>query len=338
MIYHKVDAVFNTIKAAMKEKHILYVFGAPGMGKTAAVRYYFRRKSCRLFSAENGYLEEMPSIEALTEEFLVFDDISLITDPESQQYIKQVIGERKQKIVLLSRASVPEWLALTAAKYSFRLQDDKLLRLDDTLLKELFKKQCSLSIDEEKLAEIRSACWDNTLMFIFLLAYANEDGVSAEMLNKARLGMYDYLNCAVYDRLDEQLRQLLVAVAGLDRFTCRTVELLTGDGRPRALILRLLRFGGILSIEKENSYSLTPMCRDYLRWKQEIVADAGEIRYFYERAALACELEESFGEALEYYTKSDKLGGGGVPQGSFAQACRTVSGYRELPRSGAVLR
>ncbi len=99
MVYHKVEEVFNAIKAAMKEKRILYILGATGMGKTAAVRYYFRRKSYRLFSAENGYLEEMPNPETLTEEFLVFDDISLIADLESQQYIKQVIGDRKQKIV-----------------------------------------------------------------------------------------------------------------------------------------------------------------------------------------------------------------------------------------------
>lgn len=51
MNYIKVEAIQSKLKAASRNNQILYICGSVGMGKTAAVEYYFRRKPHVIFPA-----------------------------------------------------------------------------------------------------------------------------------------------------------------------------------------------------------------------------------------------------------------------------------------------
>lgn len=63
--YVKVEKIYNKIKQAETQNQPLYVCGPLGLGKTAAVKYYYRNKKVKWLSGETGFLSDMPDISQI---------------------------------------------------------------------------------------------------------------------------------------------------------------------------------------------------------------------------------------------------------------------------------
>ncbi|MCC6094003.1 MAG: hypothetical protein LIV24_03115 [Eubacterium sp.] len=174
MSYIKVEAIQRKLRQVAKSGKVLYISGSVGMGKTAAVEYYFRRKSCRMLSGMKGYFEEMPDYKDIEENAIFFDDISEITDIDSENYVREILDDNTDKmIVLAGRGQVPEWLTPYAIQMNFEFADNSDLQFTKENLKELFIGVDSsiLEDDGDFLLRLGMACSQNTLMYVLIERY-----------------------------------------------------------------------------------------------------------------------------------------------------------------------
>lgn len=103
----KIQTIYQKLRQAEKENRTIYIGGAVGYGKTAAVNYFYRNKPVRRLSGKIGCFAEMPKAKDITEQIILFDDISWVTDPDSRDYIRKMATESEKHILLIGRSALP---------------------------------------------------------------------------------------------------------------------------------------------------------------------------------------------------------------------------------------
>ena len=91
MYYIPAASVSKKLRQAGKAQEVLYIQGGIGIGKTAAVRNYVKRRRAVWFDGESGYLDKMPEEELFGDEIVIVDNISCIRDYPSMDYIRQIV-------------------------------------------------------------------------------------------------------------------------------------------------------------------------------------------------------------------------------------------------------
>ena len=108
--YIKVDGIYERLSEARKTGRPIYIHSPTGIGKTAAVRYFYRNKKALWLGEADGKLTAMPPEEKISEDTVIFDDISFLTDSASQQYISGIIKSGRKHAVILGRPVMPVFL------------------------------------------------------------------------------------------------------------------------------------------------------------------------------------------------------------------------------------
>ena len=108
--YIKIDGIYQLLSEAHKTGRPIYIHSPTGVGKTAAVRYFYRNKKVLWLGEADGKLTAMPPEERIAEDTVIFDDVSFLDDSASQQYITSMIRNGRKHAVILGRPVLPVFL------------------------------------------------------------------------------------------------------------------------------------------------------------------------------------------------------------------------------------
>lgn len=103
--YIKIDGIYQLLSEAHKTGRPIYIHSPTGVGKTAAVRYFYRNKKVLWLGEADGKLTAMPPEERIAEDTVIFDDVSFLDDSASQQYITSMIRNGRKHAVILGALS-----------------------------------------------------------------------------------------------------------------------------------------------------------------------------------------------------------------------------------------
>ncbi|WP_167957552.1 LuxR C-terminal-related transcriptional regulator [Anaerosporobacter faecicola] len=299
--YIKVSAIYKKLKEAENSHRVIYISGAVGFGKTAAVGYYLRKKTYLLLSGSSGSLSEMPDMKEIAQKTIVIDDISWITDPYSKEYIRNIIRKSRKQIILIGRSKVPSWLQVTSVENHFLLADERDLAFTNTEMK-TFLESRGIELPQEQTKQIMEDVLGHPLSMIFVASHlAGGELYNQVILEATRLDLFHYYDIAFYDKWDEEMRQVLLALCQYETFTVEMAETITGNNRIPLLFEKAMEVGTFLTKLDEKNYMYRKPLRLYLKWKQNMVYSEKEKKENYERAALYYQLHNHIEDALYCY-------------------------------------
>lgn len=309
--YVKVSGIYKKLKEAEDNQKVLYISGAAGYGKSSAVEYFYRKKAHLNLNGLEGYLKERPKPEEINQKIIIVDDISWIVDVDSREYIEQLIRNRKQygkHIILLGRSRLPSWLRLSALDESFLFAGEPDLECTRDEAKKLLDNY-RIKMEEKDLDELMAESKGHPLCIRYTAYHMSNMGKNhydESVRQEVRIDMFHYFDRVVYDRWNNEMRTVLLALCQYPSFTVEMAELVTGNTRIPILFEAASSVGTFFIKADDNTYSYRPMLRFFFQWKQSILWKKSQISENFERAALYYELHDSIEMALFYYQKAGK--------------------------------
>lgn len=306
--YVKIDKIYQKIKQAQNNQQILYITAPVGIGKTEAVKYFYRKKPVLWLSGENGYLSQMPQYSQIKQETVVIDDLSFINDNESKKYIIQLIGKKKKHIVMMGRAKLPEWLKKSCLENQFFMTDYSNLLMNNMETEKLLSNY-KVNPDKDTIHMIREDTMGHAL-FIVMIAYRMQDNrtYTKSIREAARIDTYQYYHKNLYERWPTELGELLTELANFEVFTVELAEMISGNCNAFALLNMAMSLGNFLIVHEDGSYEMWKRLREYLLYRQSLDKDMERENEIFSRAALYYEMHEQIDQALFYFKKANKEG------------------------------
>ncbi|MGN0361532.1 MAG: LuxR C-terminal-related transcriptional regulator [Bilifractor sp.] len=278
------------------------------MGKTAAVEYYFRRKSCRTLSGMKGYFDAMPDYKDIQENAIFFDDISEITDIDSENYVREILDDNTDKmIVLAGRGRVPEWLSPYSIQMNFEFADNSDLQFTKENLEELFKEDDSGLLEDDCgfLLRLGKTYSNNTLMYILIRRNMEKGEPYTDQVRiLAEKSIFQYMNRVFFERKPRDIQGAILSLCHFSSFSTEMAKVITGNGMIDELFNRMQERGDFIGIVDATHYRINDFYRKYLLWKSEVTYSDAQIEKIYERAALFYEMSGDSIHALECYRKA----------------------------------
>lgn len=304
LTYVKVAAIYRKLKDSEDRKCPIYISGAVGFGKTSAVEYYYRRKAHLVLSGDNGSLEHMPEPSSISKDVVVIDGVSWITDSNSMNYIIDLLSSYEGHIVLIGRSTVPGWLRLASVEHRFMYADERDLALSLEETKTVLERY-DVDIPEDQINKMHKTCIGNPLATIYCAYHMRGVNMySPAIWEAARLDLFHYYDRAFYEKWDEEMCEMLLALCQYDTFTIEMAMMITGNNRIPILFEMALAVGTFLDKIDRTTYCYRLPLREFLKWKQSLVYTENEQKENYERAAMYYEMHNQIEKALFYYTKS----------------------------------
>lgn len=305
--YIKIEKIYNKLKLAEAQKQPLYICGPLGLGKTAAVQYYYRNKEARWLSGENGFLSDTPEIIQITEETIIIDDISWLKNERDRQYINDLIKNGKKHIVMIGRARLPEWLKTACIENQMLIADYLDLQLNAKETEKLLESY-QVKASKEEIDKILQDSQGQAI-FIIMIAYhmQNKENYGEVIKNEATIDLFHYFNQNMYDKWSVELRDMLSVVSYFDEFDAELAEMVSGNRHAYALINEALEIGDFLIVNDNKTFSMFKKLKMYFLWRQTTENDIDKQNVILTRGALYYEIHEQMNKALFYYNKAGKV-------------------------------
>jgi LuxR family maltose regulon positive regulatory protein len=305
MEYIKVGNIQNKLKSAARSGRPLYIYGSVGMGKTTAVDYYLRRRKSRKFKGSSGFYKNIPEIDSISEDIIVFDDISNINDYETEEFIIDCLNKLEGKwFILIGRGQVPNWLERESVECGFMLADNNNLMMSDDEVVELFASAgINIEAGGDDFMNILHYSDRNTLMMIYLSQYMTGDTfVTDNTIKQAEKGMFQYMTHVFFDVLDRDIQNAVLSLCQFEEFNTGLAEIILANKKVPALLDRMYQAGDFLEMKSNDVYTFKNLYRRFFMWKRDIEFTKRQINENYERAAVYYEMNEDLKHALECYT------------------------------------
>ena len=302
MKYFPVSSINIKLSKAARKCEVLYIQGGIGIGKTAAVSYYLRRKKAIWFDGEQGFLEKIPEGYPVGDEIIVVDNISCIRDFRSKDFILQIIRQGGRQIILIGRGDLPDWLATLSAQVPFRFASREDFLMDRGEWEKALSKELK-HLENETLDRILRVAYDNPLLLTILNSRVVDGILTDENFERARLSYYYVLDDRFFNLLDKEERAVMIALSSFDHFSVEMARTVTINPHIERTFERLFLHDACL-VHKGQDYEIPEPYLSYLRWKQTLVMEPYKRSdIFHMAAAYSIGMDDLF-SAVDYYQKA----------------------------------
>ena len=226
MYYIPAASVSKKLRQAGKAQEVIYIQGGIGIGKTAAVRNYVKRRRAVWFDGESGYLDKMPEEELFGDEIVIVDNISCIRDYPSMDYIRQIVRRGGRPVILIGRGMLPSWLAAVSAEVPFRFANRTDLLFGQEEIEEAFRA-ASKDFEQETIERIYEEGKENPLFATLLISRAIGGRLTDDDVERARITYYHVLDERFYNWLDREAQAALLSLCSFSRFSTQPVQFFT---------------------------------------------------------------------------------------------------------------
>ena len=304
MKYIKINAVYEKLKKAETDFRPVVLMAPTGFGKTAAVKYYYRRKTALWLTCKSGSLNEKPEISKIRQSIVVIDDVQWMDDEESIAYIKELLYEPGLQVLLLTRGSFPKYLSAQEMDLDFMRINEKHFVFGEAETEEYFKEReiDTKNVDVTRIAK-ESRGYPRAIFY-----YANhiESGeqLSDEMIEAVRHDIYNLWDGTIFTEWDRDFSEFVLEICAFEEFDVEFAEFITGSRKAAALIDYCRRVTSFLNYRTNGMYAFREDIRGYFMWKRNISWSRERICQNYNIAARYYELHNMIPDALKYYSEA----------------------------------
>lgn len=303
-VYVKVPGIYKKLKQAETEHKVLFIGAPTGFGKNAAFNYYYRRKPHLILSGQSGRLENMPELSSIRQGVILFDDVCLLSDEASKQYVIDMIRYGQKTVVLMGRGALPYWLVNTDMEMEFIRADKRDLRFTAKESLEYFEKS-GLSASTEMAEMITERVSGYPLLLMFYTKNLNgRMEYSEDAYARAIREIYHCYDHLVWPLWNETLQQAILATCEFETFTVELIERITGLPKLAELIEHAYNIGDFVTYRGRYVYELDRNIREYVKWKRSFVYTPDMFMNMYRTAAEYYEEKDEVELALKYYSKA----------------------------------
>lgn len=303
-VYIKITGIYNKFKQAEKENRVLFISAPCGYGKSAAFSYYYRRKPYLQISGRNGSLDKMPLIDSIRQSVVLVDDICLVTDEKSRQYVLDMIYYGQKTVVLMGRGALPVWLVKADTELEFIRADKESLKFTATETKAYMEKMgyyCSMEMVE--ILTDKLIGYPLLIMF-YIKNLGAEVEYSSDVFYRAVRELYHYYDEALWNVWNKELGQALLVSCEFETYTVELIERITGMKKLAELIEYAYNIGNFICYLGNGNYQINSLVREYILWKRSFVYSNQDMKKIYQTAAEYFEEKDDVERALHYYSKA----------------------------------
>ncbi|MBR1861775.1 MAG: hypothetical protein IJ796_07945 [Lachnospiraceae bacterium] len=304
--YIRVENTYEKIKKAEESYRPVVIMGPAGIGKTSAVNYYLRHKSFLRLSAKGDRLEDMPDPDSMRKSIIVIDDAQWLSDPDSVNYVRGLLGLSGVWVFILTRGGFPGFLTDLEMDVNFMRITEKDLFLSKEESADFFSARgMSLAPDMTDKIHKLSKGYPRAL-FYYYVRLENGEEFSNDMVAAVWNDIFHYWDESFYGRWNERFKELMLSVCQYEEFTDDMAGLLSGNSDIAEVIeysrnvTSQLIYGARKS-QGEQSYRIRPETRAFFCWKQGLLWSKENITENYRRGASWYELKGDILNALKYY-------------------------------------
>lgn len=296
------------IKPGIKEKfdqfiengRIIFFSAACGFGKTSVSKELLKGKKVCTVSALGDY----DNLFATEWDFLLIDNLQNLRDSDTQQALLIIIRDNPQKrFVFLSRGAVPGWLMpfqISGLLTEISCEEMYLTRSETATL---FEKS-NISLSETVLTRLHGDTFGYPLILSLIIhGMQGKMPYCKELITQTLDKLFLYYEEAIFNRFEMPMRRFLLNLAPFDEFNSELAKIVSGDCHATDHLSHIKNSTSMVRLKKNNSYRFWDVFRDFLRWKMQKEYSDEQIRSIYCRGGLYYELHESYGKALEFYSR-----------------------------------
>jgi len=298
-------ALVSALDKGIKNDKILYIVAQTGWGKTTTVCYHFRNRPHTYVSLwDEGALEQAEQDDTgLT----ILDDCHVLMDrPDLQKQLCAFLRNlpAEGRVVLLSRAPIPEWLLPFQLSGLLTVLDTELFSLGPEDTAKLAKK-LGLELSQEEVLRLHRESQGHPMAVqLFCMELAKGSPLNTETAQRVRARIFAYLDGELFNYWDSKIRRLLLSVSFFDSFTLELAQVLTGDSQVGQTLTRLLQISSFIDKNGDNYTIRYRPYQDYLQHKAEAIWSRQEVDALYTNAGMFFQLRGDLPSALDCYAKS----------------------------------
>jgi LuxR family maltose regulon positive regulatory protein len=301
----KRPVLYELFKKELQTKKVIYIFGPTGWGKTTAVLDWLDTevKNYTYLSLNQGDYTE--AIAGSLGDIVVIDDIQNANDLQSEELILTTMNNHVNgHFILIGRCALPAFLKpyqLISQLASFNYDS---LKLNYSMISELL---LSYGLTEPTLpVKIERATMGYPMAVFFLTKWLSKgEPMNTQTFERMKLDLFDCYDELVFKCWDSDLQKFMLHMASFETFTEQMAGMVTGKKHVISIIDKALSGGSYLVLQPPNTYSIHPVFRNYLLYKQHSMCSAEFMRTTYHNAALYYEIEDDIEYALYYYSLCD---------------------------------
>ncbi len=301
MSYIKPPRVIEKLKKAEELYLPVIMMAANGFGKTAAVNYFYKRKNPLVLHAKDGGLDEMPPEGKIRSGVVVIEDMQWLSDEKSILYLKGLLKAGGRQIVMLTRGSVPKYLAGEDMDLGFVRIHEEDFAFGEKEIRDYFADRgAELSSEDLRNVLIYSKGYPRAVYFYFV-RMENKEGFSDEIRSAVDRDIFRLWDGSVYEQWPAEYTAFALSMCAFDDFTVEMAEYVTGNRSIGRIIEYCTETMSQLRYGNGEHLSLRPEMRAFFKWKQNLIRTKEEIQENYRRGADYYEMKGDFPNALKYY-------------------------------------
>lgn len=309
MSYIKVNKAFEKLKKAEEFYSPVIFTAACGYGKSSAVKYYYRRKSCCILYCKDGNFTEMPDIASIRASVVIVEDMQWLYEKDSINYLKELLRTPGIQVVMLTRGEVPRFLSAEDLDLGFVRIKESDLTLDVEGVKSFFAEH-DVEISDEDAVSVAAAS-KGYVRAVYYYAVRMEGGVaySEGIRQGVRQDLFKYWDTALYDMWLPEFTDFALSVCRYKKFNLEMAEYLTGNRNLWQVIQYCKDTMHQLVDEGDDYYSFRFEMKKFYCWKQENSWTKEAIQDNYRKAAHYYDVKGDATQALRYYDKAGDMRG-----------------------------
>ncbi|MEG0756340.1 MAG: helix-turn-helix transcriptional regulator, partial [Oscillospiraceae bacterium] len=281
---------------------IILLSAPSGFGKTATATVLLEGHTVQTLSAAAEACL-CASLDPACDTVLI-DDLQQVQSSAAQQTICDWIRTNPNKhFVLLSRGILPGWLMPFQFAGLLSLIDTQALTFDRAAIG-LLLEQNGIAVTSAELTAIHRDTRGYPLGVALLCHHMAEGTAYSEVVaNQTRQDVFLHFEEAIYRRLDQPTRQLLLDLSPFETFDAELAKMVSGDSHVGERLGYLQRNSTMLFFVSPNQYYFWPIFRDFLLWELRQERTAPEQTALYGRVGLYYELQDDYAHALDCYSR-----------------------------------
>jgi len=292
---------------ALERAHskVLYIGASTGWGKTAVIQHFFQNTPHTYVSFWNE--DAFDQMEQDSTGLVILDDCHLLTDrPDIQKRLFAALRDapNKRRLILLSRAPLPEWLLPFRLSGLLDVLDGGVLALGTGDTAKL-AEGLGLKLSQGDVLRLRSESAGNPLAARLICMELKEGRpLNTETVRRAYEHLFVYLDRELFDYWDSKIRRLLLSLSFFDSFTLELAQMITGDSQVEQPLTHLIQSSSIID-KNGDAYAIRyEQFRRYLQHKAKAIWSRQEIEALYVNAGTYFQLHGDLPAALDCYSKA----------------------------------
>ena len=304
MRYIKIQNVYRLLKEA-EENYVPCLILAPsGYGKSAAVHYFYRRKTTLEISGLHGKLDAMPEIHTIRVSTIIIDNISFIRDEVSKQYILELFDHPEFHLVVIGRGRMPQWLMTKLFDRHYVMIGEKAFIFNASHVK-AFLENYNLHLKESDINFLTKASRGFPVSVMAMCGHLLK-GESIQEFTKG-IGwedVFSYFEEHVYCYLPLDVRTFYLKMGIFGKFDIEMAKAITGCDHVHSIIEYSLDVGHFVTLDEHGIWVMRDEFLKFFNWRRGLEMIPEEVQAICLAGARYYEDKKEDVLAIKYYQKA----------------------------------